>query len=376
MITLKKWKRYKWLGAYNKGIRECTKSIESDPENAVIYRYRADLYRDQDKIDLAIKDYDKAIEIDPDYASAYTARGVAYGLAANYTRAIADFNRSIQLKSDKNGKASAYNHLGFTYSCIGEYDKAITCLNTAIKLASKQAAAFCNIGFAYSAVDEYNLAIQHLNTAIALDCEYSRAYRNRGYVYACIKKFSMAFADHAKDIFYCNKRKGRNLKNPFLKRNVAFAYNAKGLTHALKGNRNYALRDYKKAINLTKHPSIYLNIGDLHQKNGNDDEAIKNYDNSILYSPNHKTDFTDRNFFHNAGNTIINARKLLNDKINNLTKNTAEYFYYKGVRAVFRNDTTSAEAWFNWAKDATSKGTTLDLKQKIDLHLKNIKDRI
>lgn len=378
MPTVNQWKNHNNRGRYHQTIEECTEAIKSNRKYASAYRYRADAYCKEYKIDLAIKDYTKAIEINPDYASAYNRRGYAYGLRGDYTQAIADYNKSIQLNPDKFIKASAYNHLGFTYSCLGEYHSAIKYLNIAIELNPNHATAFCNIGFAYSAIGEYDLAIQNLSIAIDLDDKKQepyrkhnrnlQTYRNRGYAYARLGKFDIAFRDHDKDIRY-SKRQKDPLK-------LALAHNAYGLTHALKGNHKLALEYYNIALTHQKDPGIYLNIGALYQKAGKEYEAIENYDNAILYSPNYKMDFMDRKFFHNAGNTIINARKLLTEKINGLKENTAKSSYYKGIRAVFRNDTASAETWFKDAKDAASKGVDPDLIKKIDQHLKNIKDRM
>lgn len=424
------WRKYNFSRKYNDTIRECTNAIASDPNSdpnlAIAYKYRADAYAKTDKFDLAINDYSQAINLKSDYAAAYRGRGKIYSNhLSDYEKAISDYSKIIELETketekvkayklrgfayDRNGDydlaigdytnvirrnpndhvaynsrgfvhgrksdykqatadhetaiqlnpnyAVAYNNLGFAYSCKGEYACAIKHLSIAISLRPTYHVAFSNRGFAYFSIGEYDMAIDDLNEAIKLEAIYAKAYRIRAHAYARKKEFDEAFNDHAKDIHYSNDPQ-----------NLASAYNAKGLTHALKGNHSKAMKDYNKAIDYNSNLScIYLNIGDLHRVKGDVGEAIKNYDNAVLFSPNQRIDSVDRNFAHNAGDAIENACKLLTRKISSLAKGEPDYDYYLGVLCLFKNNSLAAKRKFKHASDNGYHDSA-----KVDKHIKNL----
>ncbi len=348
------------LSDYKKAIFDYSKVIDletNETEKVKAYKNRGFAYDRSGKYDLAIGDYEKAILIDPDDHVAYNSRGFVYGRTSHYKQAIADHERAIQLSPNY---AVAYNNLGFAYSSIGKYDLAIEAQSTAIKLDPKYAIAFSNRGFAYSAIGKYDLAIEDLNTAIKLDGQYPKAYRTRGYAYARKREFDEAFKDHAKDIYYSNDAQ-----------NSASAYNAKGLTHALKGNHSKAMRDYNTAIAYNSNLSgIYLNIGELHRVKGDVEEAIKNYDNAALYSPNHKIDTVDKNFAHNSEEAISNAIRLLREKIEKLPEGSAAHNYHYGVYWLFY---TNGEVAMDHFQDAVANGYKDE--ERVRQHIENLENR-
>src|SRR4030042_1797338 len=97
-------------GKYDEAIREYSKAIELDPDNAVAWNNRglASLYKEQ--YDLAIADYSKAIELDPGYAAAWNNKGVALQNLGRNEEALECYNMALQIdpgyelaKSNKDG---------------------------------------------------------------------------------------------------------------------------------------------------------------------------------------------------------------------------------------------------------------------------------
>ena len=53
-------------------------AIQLDPNDAMAYNNRGNVYNDQGKYDLALADLNQAIQLDPNDAIAYTNRGALY----------------------------------------------------------------------------------------------------------------------------------------------------------------------------------------------------------------------------------------------------------------------------------------------------------
>ncbi|MCA2639819.1 tetratricopeptide repeat-containing serine protease family protein, partial [Microcystis sp. M18BS1] len=80
------------LKRYDEGLAAITKAINLAPR-AAWYGNRGNLYRRQQKYELALDEYNQAIEINPNYAMAYYNRGVLYYDQKKYELALADWNK-------------------------------------------------------------------------------------------------------------------------------------------------------------------------------------------------------------------------------------------------------------------------------------------
>jgi len=98
-----------------------SKAIEKDPQFALAYIDRGDLYYDLDQENNAIQDYTQAIKISPHYAYAYYSRGNAYLNRKQYRQALKDFNKAIKINPRY---ALAYHDRGVIYYRLKKYAKA------------------------------------------------------------------------------------------------------------------------------------------------------------------------------------------------------------------------------------------------------------
>ena len=163
-----------------KELQKYTKTIESNPNDAVAYYNRGVTYSDLEQYEKALIDYTKAIELKPDYTDAYNNRGNAFGGLDRHEEALQDLNKAIELKQDF---AFAYNNRGDTYNSLGQYDEALQDLNRAIELKPDFAFAYNNRGNAYLGLKQYEEALQDYNKAIELKQDYADAYYNKGLFY-------------------------------------------------------------------------------------------------------------------------------------------------------------------------------------------------
>ena len=98
---------YKEQGEVQLALADYQKALEINPNNANAYNNRANLYQQQGEMELALADYQKALEINPNYANAYGGRGLLYQQMGNQPAAIADLKKAQQLFIQQNNPAGA-----------------------------------------------------------------------------------------------------------------------------------------------------------------------------------------------------------------------------------------------------------------------------
>lgn len=89
-------------------LTDINKAIELEPENAILYKIRGNIYVLLNDYFAAIDDYTKAISLDANSAEAYFNRGIANVLGNNRTKACADFQKSKDLGYEKGEEKFRY----------------------------------------------------------------------------------------------------------------------------------------------------------------------------------------------------------------------------------------------------------------------------
>lgn len=138
------------------------------------------------------------IELEPDNANNYNNRGLIYFKNGQYAQALADYNRALSLNPRLD---SAYNNRANYYASQGDLAAAITDYELALDFNPGNLRASINQAIAFRQLGLYDLAIENLDIALIL---------------------------------------GRRLKGRI--------YLERGRTHHLHGDWNYAIADYKRAL--------------------------------------------------------------------------------------------------------------------------------
>jgi len=230
----------------------------------------------------AIAAFDQAIRVDPEYALAYYNRGDVYRDKGEDDKAIADYDHAIRVEPKF---AFAYNNRGNVYQAEGDYDKAIADYDHAIRLDPKLAIAYFCRGSAYRSKKDYDKAIADYDHAIRLDPKYVKVYASRGSAHRSKGDYDKAIADYDHAI-----RLDPKYAIP-LDPELALAYYKRGDLYLDEGDYDKAIADYDHAIRLDplrldpKYAFAYYKRGDLYLDKGDYDKAIVDYDHAIRLEP-------------------------------------------------------------------------------------------
>jgi tetratricopeptide (TPR) repeat protein len=226
---------------FDLAIMNFNEAINHNPKLTEVYNNLGSVYDKQGNHKRAVKYYTRAIKQNPNFIEAYYNRGNAYLNLGNYKRAIKDYTQVIQQKSDL--KKKAYMNRGNLYARQGEYNRAIADTQAILALDpndAEAAEAYNNIGFYYAQLGNYDLALTNINKAISLRPKKSdQAYDSRGFVYAKQGKYELAIADYNQAIKI----------NP----DLATTYLKRGSAYKAKGDKDRAITDFKKVLELTEH---------------------------------------------------------------------------------------------------------------------------
>ncbi len=169
----------------------------------------------QGDIQGSLVDVSAAIQSDPESALAYTYRGEVYMSDANYGAAKADFDKAIELKSRI---SLAFYDRALLKIQMGELDEAMEDLNSALKIFDKTPNEVLTISNIYAKRAQLNLwmknwdaAISDYNTAISETTE-NQSEENiagRADAYTAIGNYKAALTDYISAI----KIISENIKN-------------------------------------------------------------------------------------------------------------------------------------------------------------------
>ena len=157
-------------GKFEEAIASYSEAIEHDPELAVAYIARADVYNRLGEYKKSIEDLDKAIGLELGLASAYYLRRSAYNqLDQSALPAVEEFNEALEEVSEVIELARAFASRGAANIRLGDENAAIQDLNKAIDLDPRYSLAYFHRALAYSELGRPETAIQDLDKAIQLD---------------------------------------------------------------------------------------------------------------------------------------------------------------------------------------------------------------
>jgi tetratricopeptide (TPR) repeat protein len=263
---------------------------------------------------LAIELLKRATEVDPKHKYAWYALAVAYmGLRQN-DDAIAALNKQIEINPYDE---SAYNALGRVYWQERKYDEAVTAFNKQIEINPLDKFAHAGLGAMYSEWHKYDLAVPELEKAASLTPDNAElqvslgdAYLNLGQDDKALATFDHAVELSATPLVWNNIAYQLSLKKSHLDRAQQYAESAVSATTAAlrnvsldrltpqelglvpsliaywdtlgwiyftDGNFDKAEKYVGAAWALGHHGEVGDHLGQIYEKRGNKDLALRTY---------------------------------------------------------------------------------------------------
>ena len=153
-------------GQPDKALQAFSATVETFPENHLVYNNRGLFLQQQGKSQEALNDFNKALELDKDFAVAYTNRGYTYQAAGNLVDAEKDFTKAISIEPGNplftSLRGTCRLSQGNTAGAIEDYTKAI-------QLAPQNPVAHADLGFARFFSKSYPGAVEAFDQAIQID---------------------------------------------------------------------------------------------------------------------------------------------------------------------------------------------------------------
>ena len=153
-------------GSTNTIITWCQDFAKRFPNNYYSYFLLGSAYREDDKMDQAIKSYEKALELKPDFADAYIGIGNVYLESLNMETAIDNYKKALDIDPRH---VIAYFNLGVAYGYNGQIDEAIASCKKAIELNPRFIEAYSNLGDLYLEKGDKDEALKAYEKVVELD---------------------------------------------------------------------------------------------------------------------------------------------------------------------------------------------------------------
>ncbi len=185
------------LGNNKEALLDYNKVILYNPQNAIAYFYRGNVYGRLRKYLEALLDYKQGIRLDPSLVGIYNNRGLLYEEMGQQEQALADFNQAITINSKL---VIVYNNRGALYAEMGNVDEALSNWNYLLELDPNFAMAYYNMGVIFARIGKQIEALSNYSKSLELMPNYVESLNNRGMMYFEIGKYSEALEDYNRAI--------------------------------------------------------------------------------------------------------------------------------------------------------------------------------
>ena len=257
------------MGDFDAALGDFGRAIRLNPDRALAYFNRANLYGDLREYERAEADYTRAIELNPGDSRALNLRGILRDRVGNADGALADFREAVRVDP---GNAKAWLNMGNNLTDRRSYAEAIDAFTRAIEAEPGYTKAFVNRGLArWKGGDEAG-ADEDFDAALALDPAVREAHYNRGMMRLGRGDTEGAIAALTLAVEVDPKYDD--------------AYFERGRAHQEATRFERALEDYSKAIELRgDHAEAFVNRGNCHSRLDRPESALADYASAIALNP-------------------------------------------------------------------------------------------
>lgn len=170
-------------------IESLSQAIGITPDDAALFRMRADVYALQGENASARADFSTAVRLAPSDPDMLNFRGYFLMTQGMPNEALADFDKAVGLNPKH---AAALNNRGLLSLTGKDYKAAEADFTRAIDADRKLSDAWNNRGFARMKLEQYEPAMSDIKQALRLKDDYVTAWNNCGLVALQLQKFDEA----------------------------------------------------------------------------------------------------------------------------------------------------------------------------------------
>ncbi len=256
------------------------RATEVDPKNKYAWNALGATYLGMRQNDDAIAALHKQIEINPYDEYAYNALGRAYWQERKYDDAVTAFNKQIEINPlDK----FAHAGLGSMYSEWHKYDLAAAELEKAVSLTPDNAELQVTLGDAYLNLGQDDKALATFDHAVELSAT-PLVWNNIAYQLSLKKSHLDRAQQYAESAVSATTAALRNVSLdrltpqdlPLVPSLIAY-WDTLGWVYYSEGNLDKAEKYVAAAWGLGHHGEVGDHLGQIYEKRGNKDLALKTY---------------------------------------------------------------------------------------------------
>lgn len=159
-------------GKYEQALENINKLFEKNPNNEVLFYYRAFIYDKKGDKDKAMSDFKKSIALKPDFILPLNSLGKLYAKQAQFDKAVEFYKKAHDLGSTE--IESLYNY-GVCLFNLGKSKEALAIFEKLIQLDPQYADGYYQLGLVYLGLGNNAKAKEALNKFLELDPKNNNA---------------------------------------------------------------------------------------------------------------------------------------------------------------------------------------------------------
>ncbi len=160
-------------GDYARALELIDRSLASNPRTAAAHYNRANILRDMNRPEDAVRGYDDALTLDPNHVSALINRAAVLRRLERHADALMSYDRAIAVAPNE---VNAHHGRGIALGEAGRHVEAVAALDRALALAPGKAEFLISRGHALRSAGRYADAAQDFLQAITAGERNANAY--------------------------------------------------------------------------------------------------------------------------------------------------------------------------------------------------------
>jgi len=168
---------YKDQGKLEQAVKHFRESIRLDPYAPVVHNNLGNVLREMSRPHEAVKAYERALRLDGDFSQCWSNLAAALNEADKRKAARRAVERALQLEPTL---AQAHNNKGDIALSEAKYEEALECYRRATELNPKYVAALINMARTLRDMDDPRSAVQTLESALEIEPNNPEAHHAMG----------------------------------------------------------------------------------------------------------------------------------------------------------------------------------------------------